>query len=128
MVVMAGDHAERLAMLHFAAFTAGGKPFALGAFADGAERLAKRRFGAFDAATGAVDHLWRDFHFVEFRPFLGDFCTQRVVVVDGGKAGFALFAVESAASDILIHFILHTVCRRAGECSPILWRSGQSSF
>ena len=121
---MASDHAERLAVFHFAAFTAGGKPFALGAFADGAERLAERRFRAFDAAAGAVDHLRRDFNFVEFRPFLGDFCTQRVVVVDGGKAGFALFAVEPAASDILIHFILRTVCRPAGECSPILGPSG----
>ena len=120
MVVVASDYAERLAMFHFAAFTASGKPFALGAFADGAERLAKRRFGAFDAAAGAVDHLWRDFHFVEFRPFLGDFCTQHVVILDGGDAGFALFAVESAASDILIHFILRTVCRPADGCSPIL--------
>ena len=124
MVVVAGDHAERLAVLHFAAFSAGGKAFALGAFADRAERLAERRFRAFDAAAGAVDHLWRDFHFVEFRPFFGDFCTQHVVVVDGGKAGFAFFAVESAASDILIHFILRTVCRPAGECSPILGPSG----
>ena len=90
-------------MFHFAAFTAGGKTFALGAFADGAERLAERRFGAFDAATGAVDHLRRDFHFVEFRPFLCDFYAERVVVVDGGKAGFAFFAVESAAGDIAIH-------------------------
>ena len=124
MVVMAGDHAERLAMLHFAAFTAGGKALALSTFADGAERLAERRFRAFDAATGAVDHLRCDFHFVEFRPFFGDFCTQHVVVVDGGKAGFAFFAVESAASDILIHFILRTVCRPAGEYSPILGPSG----
>ena len=128
MVVVAGDHAERLAMFHFAAFTAGGKPFALGAFADGAERLAKRRFGAFDAAAGAVDHLWRDFHFVEFRPFFGDFCSQHVVIVDGGDAGFALFAVESAASDILIHFILRTVCRPAGGCNPKRLRNVQSSF
>ena len=100
---MAGNHAERLAMLHFAAFTAGGKALALGTFADGAERLAERRFRAFDAATGAVDHWRRDFNFVEFRPFLGDFCTHRVVVVDGGEASFALFAVESAASDKVIH-------------------------
>ena len=63
---MAGDHAERLAVLHFAAFSASGKAFALGAFADGAERLAERRFRAFDAATGAVDHWRRDFYFVEF--------------------------------------------------------------
>jgi len=119
-----GDHAERLAMLHFAAFTAGGKAFALSTFADWAERLAERRFRAFDAATGAVDHWRRDFYFVEFRPFFGDFCTQHVVVVDGGEAGFALFAVESTASDILIHFILRTVCRPAGECSPILGPSG----
>ena len=124
MVVVASDHAERLAMFHFAAFTASGKAFALGAFADGTERLAERCFRAFDAAAGAVDHLRRDFHFVEFRPFFGDFCTQRVVVVDGGDAGFALFAVESAASDILIHFILRTVCRPAGECNPILGPSG----
>ena len=75
MVVVASDHAERLAMFHFAAFTASGKAFALGAFTDGAERLAERRFRAFDAATGAVDHLRRDFNFVEFRPFFGDFCT-----------------------------------------------------
>ena len=121
---MTGDHAERLAMLHFAAFTAGGKAFALSTFADWAERLAERRFRAFDAATGAVDHWRRDFYFVEFRPFFGDFCTQHVVVVDGGEAGFALFAVESTASDILIHFILRTVCRPAGECSPILGPSG----
>ena len=121
---MASDHAERLAMFHFAAFSAGGKALALGTFADGAERLAKRRFGAFDAATGAVDHWRCDFYFVEFRPFFGDFCTQHVVVVDGGKAGFAFFAVEPAASDILIHFILRTVCRPAGECSPILGPSG----
>ena len=75
MIIVASNHAERLAMFHFAAFAAGGKAFALGAFAYGAERLAKRRFGAFDAATGAVDHLRRDFNFVEFRPFFGDFCT-----------------------------------------------------
>ena len=103
MVVVASDHAERLAVFHFAAIAAGGKTFALGAFADGAERLAERRFRAFDAATGAVDHLRRDFHFVEFRPFLGDFCSQHVVIVDSSDAGFALFAVESAAGDKLIH-------------------------
>ena len=100
---MASNHAERLAMFHFAAFSAGGKALALCTFADGAERLAKRRFGAFDAAAGAVDHLWRDFYFVEFRPFFDYFCTQRIIVVDGGKAGFAFFAVESATSNILIH-------------------------
>ena len=75
MVVVASDHAERLAMFHFAAFTASGEAFALGAFVDGAERLAERRFGPFDAATGAVNHCRRDFDFVEFRPFFGDFCT-----------------------------------------------------
>ena len=100
---MACNHAKRFAVLYFAAIAAGGKTFALGAFADGAERLAERRFGAFDAATGAVDHLRRDFHFVEFRPFLRDFCTQLVVVVDGGKSGFAFFTVESAASDVVVH-------------------------
>ncbi len=128
MVVVTGNHAERLAVLHFAAFSAGGKALALGTFADGAERLAERRFRAFDAATGAVDHWRCDFCFVEFRPFFGDFCTQRIIVVDGCKAGFALFAVESAASDILIHFILRTVCRPAGECNPKRLRIVQSSF
>lgn len=125
---MAGNHAERLAMFHFAAFAAGGKAFALGAFADGAERLAKWRFGAFNAAAGAVDHWRRDFHFVEFRPFFGDFCAQHIVVVDGGNAGFALFAVESAASDVLIHIILHRVCRLADECNPKRLRNGRNFF
>ena len=53
---MASNHAERLTMLHFVAFTAGGIAFASNAFADWAERLAERRFRTFDAAAGAVDH------------------------------------------------------------------------
>ncbi len=65
--------------------------------------MAEGSLGAFDAATSAVDHLRRDFHFVEFGPFPGDFFAKGVVVIDGGEPCFAFFAVESAAGDKLIH-------------------------
>ena len=90
-------------MFHLAAVAASFVALAVCAFSDRAKRLAEGCLGAFDAATGAVDHLRRDFHFVEFGPFLGNFFAKAVVVVDGGKPCFAFLAVKPAAGDVWIH-------------------------
>ena len=90
-------------MFHFATVAASFVALAVDALSDRAKRLAEGRLGAFDAATGAVNHLRRDFHFVELGPFPSDFFAKGVVVIDGGKPCFAFFAVKSAAGDKWIH-------------------------
>ena len=71
----------------------------------GAEFVTEERFCARYTAAGAVDHFRCDRYPVEPCPQNGSFFTQGVIVRERCDSGIAGFAVQSAATDKIIHVL-----------------------
>ena len=81
----------------------------LRALPNGTERFAIWRLHARNPASGAMDHLRRNLHAVQFRPELRDLPAQVVVMVHRRDTGFAGFAIQSAIRNEVFHFDLFTL-------------------
>lgn len=86
----------------------------------GAELVAERRFYAFHAAAGAVDHVRGDCYPVELRPQGCGFLAQSIVVCERCDSGVTRFTVQSAAANqcaYVFHRYLHKL-RPAEDITP----------
>lgn len=100
---VSGDLPQCQASVHLPAVGTGIQPIFPDAVMHGAELVAKGRFGAINAASGAVDHVRQDRYPVALCPQGGGFFPQGVVVCDCCDSGIAFFAAQSAAADHLVY-------------------------
>ena len=91
--------AQSVAGAHLLAVATGVVAFLHYAQADFAQVAAIVGFATFGAATHTVDPLGLKLHLVHLAPLLCHFLTQVIVIVQGGYACLALFAVEAAAGN-----------------------------
>ena len=101
--VVRHDSAEFLASWHFATISACRAIAFLRTPSDWAQRFTIWRLHAWNPASGAMDHLWRDLHAVQFRPEFSDLPAQVVVMVHRRDTGFAGFAIQSAIRNEVFH-------------------------
>lgn len=91
---------DNRAMLQIHTFAAGAQPFCTDTFADFAISAAICVFNPLRTASHAVYGLGRNFGgIVQCAPRSGGLLSQHIVVVDGGYAGVARLAIQSATCD-----------------------------
>ena len=73
------------------------------ALADLAQVAAIVAFYTFDTAAETIDMFRANRGVVSFRPKLGSFLSQGIVIEDGGPAGIAVFAIQPAAGYQFFH-------------------------
>ena len=73
------------------------------ALADLAQVAAIVAFYTFDTAAETIDMFRANRSVVSFRPKLGSFLSQGIVIEDGGPAGIAVFAIQPAAGYQFFH-------------------------
>ena len=95
--------AEFLASWHFATISACRAIAFLRTPSDWAQRFTIWRLHAWNPTSGAMDHLRRDLHAVQFRPEFRDLPTQVIVMVHRRDTGFAGFTIKSAICNEVFH-------------------------
>jgi len=104
--IVCGNVPKRAASVHLRAVGTGIQPLLADAVMHGAEFVAERRFCALYAAAGAVYHFRRYRYAVQLCPQGSGFLAQGIVVRERCYSGVALFAVQPAAANKLIHMDL----------------------
>ena len=101
---MLKNGADYSATVQFLTFAAGIESLFMHAFADFAIIAAIREFSPVRPAPHTVYGCSRDLRrMVERTPLLSGFSSQLVIVCDSGYAGVAIFAIQSAACNQLLH-------------------------